>query len=59
MKKYQLGIKYKEDDKAKNKDTEFVCITDLPVSYRNIEAIINLGRKKWRIENEEFNLQKT
>lgn len=47
-------IKYK--DKIKN--TEFVYITDLPISNKNIEATINIGRKRWKIENEGFNMQK-
>ena len=47
-------IKYK--DKIKN--TEFVYITDLPISNKNIEATINIGRKRWKIENEGFNIQK-
>lgn len=47
-------IKYK--DKIKN--TEFVYITDLPISNKNIEATINIGRKRWKIENEGFNVQK-
>ena len=47
-------IKYK--DKIKN--TEFVYITDLPISDKNIEATINIGRKRWKIENEGFNMQK-
>ena len=37
---------------------EFVYITDLPISNKNIEATINLGRKRWKIENEGFNIQK-
>ena len=47
-------IKYK--DKIKN--TEFVYITDLPISNKNIESTINIGRKRWKIENEGFNIQK-
>ena len=47
-------IKYKD----KIKDTEFVYITNLPISDKNIEATINIGRKRWKIENEGFNVQK-
>ena len=47
-------IRYKETEK--NRD--FVYITDLPVSDKNIEATINTGRRRWKIENEGFNVQK-
>lgn len=61
---YVTGVDYQEEkiniikyiDKAKN--TEFVYITDLPISNRNIESTINIGRKRWKIENEGFNMQK-
>lgn len=41
-----------------NKGTEFVYITDLPITNKNIETTINIGRKRWKIENEGFNIQK-
>lgn len=47
-------IKYVEP----NKNTEFTYITDLPISNKNIESSINIGRKRWKIENEGFNIQK-
>lgn len=47
-------IKYEE----KEKNTEFVYMTDLPISNKNIESTIGLGRKRWKIENEGFNIQK-
>ena len=40
------------------KDTEFVYITDLPITNKNIENTINVGRNRWKIENEGFNIQK-
>lgn len=40
------------------KKTEFVYMTDLPITNKNIESSINLGRKRWKIENEGFNIQK-
>ena len=39
-------------------NTEFTYITDLPVSDKNIEETICLGRNRWKIENEGFNMQK-
>ena len=47
-------IKYTDGKKG----TEYVYITDLPISNRNIEVTINIGRKRWKIENEGFNIQK-
>ena len=47
-------IKYTE----KKKGTEFVYITDLSITNKNIKATINIGRRRWKIENEGFNIQK-
>lgn len=47
-------IKYTDNKKG----TEFVYITDLSITNKNIEATINVGRKRWKIENEGFNIQK-
>jgi transposase len=33
-------------------------MTDLPISNKNIKETINTGRKRWKIENEGFNIQK-
>lgn len=46
-------IRYKEENKS-----EFVYITDLSISNKNIQESIYLGRKRWKIENEGFNIQK-
>ena len=40
------------------KNTEFVYITDLPIRDENIEETINVGRNRWKMENEGFNMQK-
>ena len=48
--------KKKYTDKKEN--SEFVYMTDLPISDKNIEATIGVGRKRWKIENEGFNIQK-
>lgn len=47
-------IRYK--DEVKN--TEFLYITNLNISDKNIEETINVGRKRWKIENEGFKNQK-
>ena len=47
-------IKYTE----RKKGTEFVYITDLSITDKNIQETMYLGRKRWKIENEGFNIQK-
>lgn len=47
-------IKYTDNKKG----TEFVYITDLSITNKNIETTINVGRRRWKIENEGFNIQK-
>ena len=47
-------IKYKEEKKG----TEFIYMTDLSITNKNIKESIYLGRKRWKIENEGFNIQK-
>lgn len=50
---------YQQDKKTKeNKLIEFNYITNLKVNNHNIEKIVKLGRKRWKIENEGFNVQK-
>ena len=41
-----------------NKTTIFNYITDLKVDNYNIEEIVIMGRRRWKIENEGFNEQK-
>ena len=33
-------------------------MTDLPVTDKNIQETIEIGRARWKIENEGFNMQK-
>lgn len=54
-------IRYKEIKRASETEeveTEFTYITDLPIRDKNIEETVYLGRKRWKIENEVFNIQK-
>ncbi len=41
-----------------NKTTTFNYISDLKITNKNIEQIVFIGRKRWKIENEGFNIQK-
>lgn len=33
-------------------------VTDLEVTAQNVEVIVRIGRSRWKIENEQFNVQK-
>ena len=33
-------------------------VTDLEVTHTNVAVIIQIGRSRWKIENEQFNIQK-
>lgn len=49
-------VRYTET--KKNITTEFIYMTDLPIKEKNIESTVEVGRKRWKIENEGFNIQK-
>lgn len=49
-------VRYTET--KKNVTTEFVYMTDLPITERNIVNTVCVGRMRWKIENEGFNVQK-
>ncbi len=49
---------FKYIETKNNKTTIFNYITYLKVNDRNIENIVTIGRKRWKIENEGFNVQK-
>jgi hypothetical protein len=47
------------DKKTKEiKKVNFLWITDIELTDRNIEEMVKCGRKRWKIENEGFNTQK-
>ena len=54
---YKTNI-IKHTEIKKNNKTEFMYMTDLPITNKNIESSIFIGRKRWKIENEGFNIQK-
>lgn len=61
---YITGLEYQEEKlniikyTDSKKGTEYVYITDLPITNKNIKATVNVGRHRWKIENEGFNIQK-
>jgi len=36
----------------------FFFITNLPINSKNYKGLVSLGRRRWKIENEGFNIQK-
>lgn len=55
--KNKLNVfKYIENNKGKK--TIFRYISNLEVNNRNIKDVVELGRKRWKIENEGFYTQK-
>ena len=48
----------KNKEKTEEKETEFIYMTDLNLSNKNIVETVKIGRKRWKIENEGFNNQK-
>lgn len=52
---YKINVIRYTDSK---KETEFMYMTDLPITDKNIENTIEVGRARWKIENEGFNIQK-
>ena len=49
---------FKYIENKKDKETTFRYISNLDVNNRNIKYIVELGRKRWKIENEGFYTQK-
>ena len=41
-----------------DREYPFVFLTDLPVSKRNYAQLVEDGRRRWKIENQGFNVQK-
>lgn len=60
------GITFKENtlnalryvEIKENKTTVFNYVSDLKIDSNNISEIVALGRRRWKIENEGFNIQK-
>ncbi len=50
----------KGPDKGKLKDVnaKSVFITDLPANQKSVVTLMAAGRRRWKIENEGFNMQK-
>ena len=49
---------FKYIETTNNKTTTFHYISNLNIKDNNIEEIVNMGRRRWKIENEGFNQQK-
>lgn len=51
-------IKLYEKDNKKDQTIEYVWVTSFEIKNGNIKDLIYLGKQRWRIENEGFNIQK-
>lgn len=60
--KIQLNIVESEiiikKNKKENIQLAFIFATDLKITNRNVNKIVNAGRSRWKIENQGFNNQK-
>ena len=45
-------------EEVDNTMMRFVYISNLKIDYENVPEMIGLGRLRWKIENEGFNIQK-
>ena len=43
---------------TENVKTRFLFLTDFPVNQKNVSALAEAGRRRWKIENEGFKAQK-
>ncbi len=58
---YYAKVREKEIDirsGIETQSTKFVFMSSLPVNSNNYKEIIQAGRRRWKIENEGFNVQK-
>ena len=51
-------VRYIEKSPPNENDKIFTYITNIPINDNNIKEIIELGRRRWKIENQGFNNQK-
>lgn len=49
---------YRYKEKIEGKLTVFTWITSFKITNKNVEELMQLGRNRWKIENEGFNIQK-
>jgi len=46
------------DSKGKSKTTRFVFLSSQTITYHNCLEVMEVGRRRWKIENQGFNCQK-
>ena len=46
------------DSKGNSKTTRFVFLSSQPLTYHNCLEVLEVGRRRWKIENQGFNCQK-
>jgi hypothetical protein len=55
---FKLNIAECVEAKPWKESTPFVFVTDLPITAKNCATLVYDGRRRWRIENEGFDIQK-
>lgn len=53
-----IEYEYTKTEKGEEKKVIFQWITNIKISERNLEELVEAGRDRWKIENEAFNNQK-
>lgn len=53
-----VNVVFYEEINAKGKKNQWLWVTDLKVTLKNIREIVTIGRARWKIENETFNTLK-
>ena len=56
-KDYKLNV-VRYTKKEEDKETTYIYITNLPMKSKQVKEAIEIGRNRWKIENEGFNAQK-
>jgi len=51
-------IAFTQTDLKTKETIYFTWITDIPITIQNCKTIVNIGRARWKIENETFNTLK-
>jgi len=52
-------IKFTSQDSKTGKQKTFAYLRSYKISARNVEALVNAARRRWKIENEGHNILKT
>ena len=57
-KKHEVNVLRYSDTKRSGEGVQFQFLTNIPVTKRNAEKLAQIGRNRWKIENQGFKRQK-